>query len=276
MKPALEWDLNHILQLPPGELDWVEFKGRMGLDLSLPGVDENKVLDELSKQLSAFANSGGGVLVYGIRNPLDHSPRSVADGGVSIAIKRPSAMEGLEDIIPNLVEFPLRNFNVYALTNQAGAPGLPDGRCIILIDIPDSDDAPHQAREQKYYARIGGKSRPVGHRIVTDMFHRNRFAKFEVLFCFRSETWIPRSILLGPPSSEPVRGVKLIVCAKNTGKVYAKYIDFQVWLPQDIVEIDTRDDQSLCEIEGVKYCLRERDNTRRDVLSHEPALGTSR
>ncbi len=69
MKPTSEWDLNHILQLPPGEFDWLEMKGRKALDFSLSSVDENKVLDELSKQVSAFANSGGGVIVYGITAP---------------------------------------------------------------------------------------------------------------------------------------------------------------------------------------------------------------
>ena len=71
------------IQLPPGEFDWVEFKGRKSIDTSQPGVDENKVLDELAKQLSAFANSGGGVIVYGITNPANHQPLSVDDGGIA-------------------------------------------------------------------------------------------------------------------------------------------------------------------------------------------------
>ena len=59
MKPTVDWDESYILNLPPGEHDWVEFKGNRSLDFSLSGVDENNVLNELSKQLSAFANSGG-------------------------------------------------------------------------------------------------------------------------------------------------------------------------------------------------------------------------
>lgn len=124
------------MQIPPGEFDWVEFKGRRALDVSAPGAVESKVLDELAKQLSAFANSGGGVLVYGITNPTDNQPKAVDDGGISIACKRPNIREWLEDIIPNLVEFPLKKFNVYSLTNQSGGSGLADDKCIIFIDIP--------------------------------------------------------------------------------------------------------------------------------------------
>ena len=59
-KPIEQWDENDILGLPPGENDTFERKGSMLLDLSIPGVNENDVLNELAKQVSAFANTGGG------------------------------------------------------------------------------------------------------------------------------------------------------------------------------------------------------------------------
>jgi hypothetical protein len=267
MKSASEWDLNQVLQMPAGEFDWLEFKGRKGLDLTLPGIDENKVLDDLSKQLSAFANSGGGVLVYGILSPHGNGPRSVDDGGVNLAIKSPSTREWLEDVIPNLVEFPLRKFNVYALTNKFGAPGLADDRCIILIDIPNSEEAPHQARDRVYYARVGGKSRPIGHRFVTDIFHRERHARFEVKFGFRSETWLQQPILQGLEKPRPRRSVELIVAATNTGKVYAKYVSLILMMPEFLLPMDERNPGSLLEFNGIKCYVKHLANTRRDVIA---------
>jgi len=266
MKNASEWDLNHVLQLPAGEFDWLEFKGRKGLDLSLPGIDENKVLDEMSKQISAFANSGGGVLVYGIQSPQGNSPRFVDDGGVALAFKKPNTREWLEDVIPNLVEFPLRKFNVYALTNKSGASGLAEDRCIVLIDIPNSEEAPHQARDRVYYARVGGKSRPIGHRLVTDIFHRERHARFELQFAFRSETWLQQPLLPGLEKPKPRRSVELVVEATNKGKVYAKYVSLTLMLPEFVVPMDNRDRSLLLEVEGINYHVQELDNTRRDVI----------
>ncbi len=199
------------------------------------------------------------------------------DGGINLCVRAPDTREWLEDIIPNLVEFPLKKFNVYILTNRSGAPGLADDRSIILVDIPDSDDAPHQARDHKYYARVGGKSRPVGHRLVTDMFHRQRHARFDVQFAFESRTWIPRPILLGVPfggDRKPQREVRLLVAAANRGRVYAKYTDFHLWIPEHIVAKEDRDEDSLCEIEGGRYYLRQKDNTRRDVLAQNAEFGT--
>ena len=66
-KSPSEWDEEYILALPL-EDDTLERKGSRALDLTLSGVDENKVRDELAKRLSAFANSGGGRIIYGASN----------------------------------------------------------------------------------------------------------------------------------------------------------------------------------------------------------------
>jgi hypothetical protein len=279
VKPASEWDLNHILQLPLGEFDWVEFKGRKSLDVSAPGADENKVLDELARQLSAFANSGGGSLVYGISNPTNGTPRSVDDGGIKLSAKRPNIREWLEDIVPNLVEFTLKKFNVYALTNKAGAPGLADDRCIILVDIPDSDDAPHQStREHRYFARVGGKSRPIGHRLVADIFHRRQHPLFNVEFSLRSETWVPQAdppVAILQAKMKPRREVTLTVRAQNRGKVYAEHLHLTLWIPEVLLPWRYRY-ENLSELNGARYLIQKYDNRRRDEIGSGGPFGLKR
>ena len=49
----------------------------MKLDLTA-GADQDAVLDELAKQLSAFSNMGGGQIIYGLSNNGD-----IDGGGVS-------------------------------------------------------------------------------------------------------------------------------------------------------------------------------------------------
>jgi hypothetical protein len=78
------------------------------MDFTIPGVKECDVRNELSKQLSAFSNSGGGTLVYGVADPLPEQPLKVDNGGVSLKCKGKSTKEWIEDLIPNLVEFPLK------------------------------------------------------------------------------------------------------------------------------------------------------------------------
>lgn len=100
MKPTADWDEAYILSLP-AESDTFECKGSVLLDLSLPKANEGKIREELAKQLSAFANTGGGNLVYGVTND-----GGVDDGGVARVIKgRQPTKEWLEDIIPILTDY---------------------------------------------------------------------------------------------------------------------------------------------------------------------------
>lgn len=105
MREVREWDEVYILNIPAGEHDWVEFKEARSLDLNLPGVRESDVRNKLSEQISAFANTGGGTIVYGIADAAPGTARMVDDnGGVSLSIKG-GIKEWLEDIIPDWLIF---------------------------------------------------------------------------------------------------------------------------------------------------------------------------
>ena len=266
MKPVTEWNEEFIRQLPRGEFDWIEFKGRRGLDFSLPGIDENKVIENMSIQVSAMANSGGGTLIYGMTDPTDLSERKIDDGGVALNLKGRNTKEWLEDVIPHLVEMPLRRFSVFALTINSGAPSVKDGRCIILIDIPDSSEAPHQARDSRYYIRVGGKSRPAGHRIVSDIFNRRSYADFETEFSIYSRTWIPRDLLAS--QRKPERSVRLRFVARNIGTVYAQFVRAFVDIPERLAHPFSMIREKAVVIDGIKYFEIARNNQRRDVVGN--------
>lgn len=216
MKDVREWGESYILSLPPGEHDWVEFKGSALLDLSLPSVDENRVLEELSKQLSAFSNTGGGTLVYGVADRGGR--RSVDCGGVSLRVKN-GTKEWLEDVIPRLVELELRKFNVYVVESAGEASSITPGKGLVLIEIPDSIAAPHQARDQRYYARVGGKSRPIGHRMVLDILGRGKYPALTAsFFIVRGDQGLP----------------ELRVTCRNAGQVLARYVNGWVTVPREM------------------------------------------
>lgn len=176
-KPTYEWTEDDILSLPRGENDTFERKGAPLLDLMLPQAKEGSVLDELAKQLSAFANTGGGRIVYGITNT-----GTVDNGGISRWAKgRQSTKEWLEDVIPNLTDFEIVGFNVYEILPKATGSALAPDKSLYVVDVPDSERAPHQSkRDLKYYVRLGGKSHPAPHRLIEDIRNRARHPKLEV------------------------------------------------------------------------------------------------
>ena len=104
-----------------GENDTFERKGSKLLDLTLPGVRESNVLNELAKQLSAFSNIGGGRIFYGVADD-----GTVDNGGVALSVKG-STKEWIGDVVPTLTEFQIVGFNVYEIrpnpTNSKIATG---------------------------------------------------------------------------------------------------------------------------------------------------------
>jgi hypothetical protein len=269
MKQALDWDEDYILNLPQGEHDWLEFKSSKLLDFSLAGVNQNNVLDELSKQLSAFANSGGGTIVYGIQDTPIGTLRTIdADGGVSLNLKN-GTKEWLEDVIPNLVDFAIKSFNVYVLTAKDATSGISAGKGIFLVDIPSSDAAPHQASDKKYYARVGGKSRPISHRLVMDIVGRSQHPKLEISCRFVPKEERPD---YGNYGSKDL----LRLFCRNTGKIYANYVSGYFYVPE---EICWNHSEKLITIEGKSYAKKWFDNTHEDVvgyLENATRLGGSR
>jgi hypothetical protein len=180
-KPVLEWNEDDVLSLP-AEGGTVERKGSVLLDLTLPEAKEQHVLNEMAKQLSAFANSGGGRIAYGLTNA-----GLVDRGGVSQIVKgRQPTKEWIEDVLPTLTEFEVIGVNVYEVLPKGNASAIATGKALYVIDVPDSEKAPHQSkRDWLYYVRLGSKSQPATHRIIEDIRTRQRFpsveAKFEIL-----------------------------------------------------------------------------------------------
>lgn len=171
-KPVADWDEDDVLSLP-SEGSQIERKGTLLLDLTLSEVQESRVLGAMAKQISAFANSGGGQLIYGINNS-----GQVDRGGISRIIKgRQSTKEWLEDILPALTEFAVVGINVYEILPRAdGHSSIAKDKALYVIDVPDSEKAPHQSKQDWiYYVRLGSKSQPASHRMLEDIRNRARY-----------------------------------------------------------------------------------------------------
>src|SRR5579863_5130650 len=89
------WTEADAAALPGGEHDFFERKsGAM--------MDDSDFRKNLGKALSAFANSGGGHLLLGVRDD------GAFDGVNPIKSGRTSTREWLEQVVPNLLVFPLQ------------------------------------------------------------------------------------------------------------------------------------------------------------------------
>ncbi len=163
-----------LMELPSGIHDWFEGIGRRSVDLSCPEVNEDAVRNLLSVSISALVNTTGGLVILGIAMASD-GRWAVDDGGLVCSSRLPSLKGWLEKQIPYLVDPWLYVFDVSATTvAESLVNGSVKGKAVYVIRVPESERAPHQAIDHRYYGRRGGISLPLCHRDVIDIFENRQ------------------------------------------------------------------------------------------------------
>ena len=184
-------DLPRMLQSQETESVHLDYKAGAAL---LPpsqggtGINKQKRAADISKDVTAFLNSDGGALVYGVREERK-------SGGAPVPLFDPKkdgfaagevSKEEIEDIVtsniqyrpgPDLftvVEVPMSNRNVY------------------VIEIAKSMVGAFQANDKKYYKRFNFKSEPMEHYEIEDVRNRGIGPQLDLLMGLTS-TWSQES-----------------------------------------------------------------------------------
>lgn len=229
--PGATWTEQRLLALDPHEYDFQEFKSTAYVfDLGQLRL-RSDFLDNLSKQVSAFANAAGGRIFLG----LDDDGR--IDGGVPRDLRPNGTRAWLEDVIPHVVIPHLSTFNVYEVgPQQTGPSAIRAGHAVYVIDIAASADAPHQARDHRYYLRIAGKSRPMGHHHVLDVLHRTRDPHVQVS---RMDPYGEPEFIESDPRG-PKAFVHLRTHLMNRGRTLAQHVGCEFVVPRFAVNSECR------------------------------------
>lgn len=122
---------------------------------------EDKKRAEITKDISAFANSDGGVIVYGLAES-DHKPQSITyiDGLVY-------TKEWLENIV-NTIQPRIDGLKIYPVRKNNDLK-----RSLYIVKIPRSSQAPHMAKDNRYYKRFNFLSEPMEDYEIKDVMYRH-------------------------------------------------------------------------------------------------------
>lgn len=132
--------------------------------------------DDLSKDVSAFANSAGGLIVFGIEEANKKAVR--VDEGITSATMN---AERLEDIIFSNV-FP-RPVGVRARAIDLGAD-----RSAMVVAVPAATSlAPHQASDRRYYRRYETKNQPLYDHEIRDLMRRSSISAPDVTLTIQND-----------------------------------------------------------------------------------------
>ena len=152
--PWSEADLVHLLETQATESLTLDFKACDALSTS----DSKK--NELSKDVAAMANSAGGVLIYGIRE-RDHVATQLDEGYDPSVITK----EWLEQVINSRIQRRIEGVRIHQVPLASQRPG----KVAYVVEVPQSNRAPHQSWDKKFYRRYNFESVPMEEYEVRDV-----------------------------------------------------------------------------------------------------------
>lgn len=131
---------------------------------------------ELCKDVSAFANSAGGRLIYGI--PEQKQVPQPLDTGVDKTVITP---EWIEQVLNSNVQPRIEGLQIKQISANTG-----DNQVFYVIDVPQATArAPHQALDKKYYKRFNFQSVAMEDYEIRDALRRATTPALRLQFRFR-------------------------------------------------------------------------------------------
>lgn len=230
----------------------LEFKS--GLALS----KESKKKTELSRDVSSFANSQGGMIIYGISEDKENRDKA---GEYSPVDRKEFSKEWLEQVINSNIKPKIEG--VYIEAVEIG------DKVAYIVEIPQSDTV-HQASDKKYYKRYNFMRTDMEDYEIRDVMNRMKTPKIELKF---------NTITSNNPKSR----YKTQVFIVNTGTVVANYITVKFKINRGAFRVDMT---AHWDWNRQGFLERKFENIHQDVLDSDfigngpvteiPILGPSR
>lgn len=206
---------------------------------------------EITKDVSAMANSAGGIIIYGIKEHSETEKKYLPEK-IDPVDQSQISKEWLEHIINN-IRPRIEGVAIFPVPVNTGA-----NQVVYVVEIPQGTTA-HQASDKRYYKRYNFESVPMEDHEVRDVMSRDKFPviNLDISIEFRRTTFGPFAL----------RRNRLVIRAKNMGQLYAQYVNCRVYLPSSFASDEVSFfGKDFVEIDGKPYYVLAKNNTRRDIL----------
>ena len=222
---------------------------------------------DISKDVSAFANAGGGIIIYGIKEFDDIAKRHLPEK-IDPINRTDISKEWIEQVI---------NTNIKPRIEKVVIIPVPvdnaNDTIVFVVEVPQSNTA-HQAIDKKYYKRYNFESVAMEDYEIRDIMGRLKHPNVILDFVLEIRHEVERDPITGGPKielffhqkTEPKRWFEyeLKIAIRNNGKILANYVNYYLELPKEILH---EKENHLKEAENRNgYSVFYGENTIRDVV----------
>jgi hypothetical protein len=195
---------------------------------------EDKKITEATKDVSAFANSNGGMLIYGIS---ENQTNKHLPGNIDPVDRKVITKEWLEQILNARIRPRIRDLKIHVIT-------IPHDQVVYVLKIPKGETA-HQADDRKYYRRHNFTIEAMYDHEIRDVMARQKAPQIKMHFDVGKKP----NILIAPNGSPMFHQQSpylyfLNVHIENVGKMYATYINLLLTLPERVINFMCDEDEN--------------------------------
>jgi Putative DNA-binding domain len=187
----------------------LEYKAAEALDR----VETKK--KEITKDVSAMANSAGGMIVYGISEFGELEKRHLPEK-ITPVDRRKYPREWVEQIIqairPRIDGIVIHSVNLSSGENDTA----------YVIEIPQSNTA-HQANDHRYYKRFNFQAVPMEDYEIRDVMFREQTPNITLNFLIEKTSKPSWAYQQEKPLNVETK-YNLIIQARNSGSAFAQYV----------------------------------------------------
>lgn len=205
---------------------------------------------EITKDVSSFANSAGGLIIYGIKEYQELGKKHLPEKIDPVNIAQYSK-EWLEHVINN-IQPRIKGLTIHPVPISSNS-----NYAVYVVEIPQGHTA-HQALDLRYYRRFNYESVPMEDHEIRDVMGRQQSPHIGLEFHIE--------IL----SITPIKLARLVIEAKNSGSRYAQYVNCLLYIPPTLYKHDNfLFNKEVKNINGITYRTIRKKNTQRDVIEED-------
>jgi hypothetical protein len=211
---------------------------------SLRKTDDKR--KEMTKDVSAMANSAGGTIIYGIKEchgkDKQHLPEKI-DPISRVDYPREWIEHVLSNIHPRIADLIIHPVPIDS-----------DSRDVVyVLEIPKGDTA-HQAQDLLYYRRYNFENVPMHDYEIRDVMGRSKYPIIEIEMFFVRSTGL----------------LELQVSYYNTGPIYAQCMIGFLQISSVLFWPQSPTGSDLVTVEGVEYRELFFQNIHKDIIEVKP------